>query len=143
MSEMSKFWKDIKKFNEMYKLNSSDELQTIERSSLINFQDILQEELNEGDEIIQNFDKDNLDKAVELADWLGDIVVYCHTFADQNGINLPEVLDVIMKSNFSKLGEDGEPIYDHRGKVMKGPYYWRPEPKIKALLDDTAEVEHE
>ncbi len=39
-----------------------------------------------------------------------------------------------MQSNFSKLGADGKPIYDERGKVMKGPGYWQPEPKIRALL---------
>ena len=39
-----------------------------------------------------------------------------------------------MQSNFSKLGEDGQPVYDHRGKVMKGPGYWKPEPKIQELL---------
>jgi hypothetical protein len=39
-----------------------------------------------------------------------------------------------MDSNFSKLGADGKPIYDERGKVMKGPFYWKPEPKIKELL---------
>lgn len=38
-----------------------------------------------------------------------------------------------MQSNFSKLGADGKPIYDERGKVQKGQNYWKPEPKIKAL----------
>jgi len=47
---------------------------------------------------------------------------------------LEEVLDVIMDSNESKLGADGRPIYDANGKFLKGPAYWRPEPKIKALL---------
>jgi hypothetical protein len=40
-----------------------------------------------------------------------------------------------MESNFSKLGADGQPIYDERGKVMKGPSYWKPEPRIRSLLD--------
>jgi hypothetical protein len=39
-----------------------------------------------------------------------------------------------MQSNFSKLGEDGKPIYDERGKVMKGGNYWKPEPKISEIL---------
>jgi hypothetical protein len=47
---------------------------------------------------------------------------------------LEEVLDVIMDSNESKLGADGKPIYDANGKFLKGPNYWKPEPKIKALL---------
>jgi len=45
------------------------------------------------------------------------------------------VLDVIMDSNESKLGADGKPIYDANGKFLKGPGYWKPEPKIKALLE--------
>lgn len=55
---------------------------------------------------------------------------------EMKGFGLPndEVLDIIMQSNFSKLGADGLPIYDERGKVMKGPNYWKPEPKIKSLL---------
>jgi len=44
------------------------------------------------------------------------------------------VLDIIMDSNESKLGADGKPIYDANGKFLKGPNYWRPEPRIKALL---------
>ena len=45
------------------------------------------------------------------------------------------VLDIIMDSNESKLGADGNPIYDANGKFLKGPHYWQPEPKIKALLE--------
>jgi hypothetical protein len=41
-----------------------------------------------------------------------------------------------MDSNTSKLGADGKPIYDERGKVMKGPGYWKPEPAIKELIED-------
>jgi hypothetical protein len=37
------------------------------------------------------------------------------------------------------LGEDGKPIYDERGKVMKGPNYWAPESKIKKFLEDCSE----
>jgi len=42
---------------------------------------------------------------------------------------------LIMDSNESKLGADGKPIYDANGKFLKGPNYWRPEPRIKALLE--------
>ena len=41
---------------------------------------------------------------------------------------------LIMDSNESKLGADGRPIYDANGKFLKGPSYWKPEPRIKALL---------
>jgi predicted HAD superfamily Cof-like phosphohydrolase len=52
---------------------------------------------------------------------------------------LDQVLAIIMQSNFSKLGADGLPIYDERGKVMKGPNYWKPEPKIQAMLGALSE----
>ena len=44
--------------------------------------------------------------------------------------SIDQVLVIIMQSNFSKLGADGKPIYDERGKVMKGPAIGNPEPKI-------------
>ena len=44
------------------------------------------------------------------------------------------LLAIIRQSNFSKLGADGKPIYDERGKVQKGPGYWKPEPKISEML---------
>jgi predicted HAD superfamily Cof-like phosphohydrolase len=75
------------------------------------------------------------DIAVAIADVLGDIMVYCRSEALKYGLPLEEVLDVIMDSNESKLGADGRPIYDANGKFLKGPDYWKPEPKIKALLD--------
>jgi predicted HAD superfamily Cof-like phosphohydrolase len=43
-------------------------------------------------------------------------------------------LGIIMASNMSKLGPDGKPIYDERGKVLKGPNYWKPEPMIKRMI---------
>lgn len=52
------------------------------------------------------------------------------------------ILDIIMASNFSKLGADGKPIYDDRGKVLKGPGYWKPEPKISAYLSQRKPFDH-
>jgi predicted HAD superfamily Cof-like phosphohydrolase len=77
-----------------------------------------------------------------LADLLGDIQVYCASEMAKFGLPLDEVLAIIMRSNFSKLGADGKPIYDERGKVQKGPNYWKwkPEPKIKELLSGLDEV---
>ena len=77
----------------------------------------------------------NLDVAVALADLLGDIIVYCRSEALKYGLPLEDVLDIIMDSNESKLGADGNPIYDANGKFLKGPGYWKPEPKIMALLE--------
>jgi predicted HAD superfamily Cof-like phosphohydrolase len=72
---------------------------------------------------------------VAMADLLGDVIVYCRSEALKYGLPLEDVLDVIMDSNESKLGADGKPIYDANGKFLKGPNYWKPEPKIRALLE--------
>lgn len=77
-----------------------------------------------------------IDMLVDLADWLGDIQVYCASEMAKFGLPLKEVLGIIMSSNFSKLGADGNAILDEHGKVQKGPAYWKPEPKIKALLEE-------
>lgn len=78
---------------------------------------------------------DPLTGLVMIADWLGDIIVYCRSEAAKYGIPMEEVLDIIMDSNESKLGEDGLPIINEDGKFCKGPGYWAPEPKIRELLE--------
>jgi hypothetical protein len=65
---------------------------------------------------------------------LGDIQVYCASEMRKFGIPQAETLRTIMESNFSKLGADGKPIYDDRGKVCKGPLYWKPEPALLQML---------
>ena len=69
-----------------------------------------------------------------IADLLGDVIVYCRSEALKYGLPLEDVLNVIMDSNESKLGAHGNPIYDANGKFLNGPNYWKPEPRIKALL---------
>ena len=145
--EETVFFSDIKKFNEIYKLplNKKPTLLGIER--LKNFKLILQEEVDEVDEIIKKYEElgDNLieEKKVELlaelSDWLGDMVVYIASECAKHGLNLNKTLEIIMQSNFSKLGEDGKPIYDERGKIMKGPNYWKPELKISEMLKESIE----
>lgn len=72
---------------------------------------------------------------VNLADLLGDIIVYCASEAQRWGIPLPQVLAIIMASNTSKLGADGQPIINpDNGKFEKGPNYWKPEPMIEFLM---------
>ena len=51
-----------------------------------------------------------------------------------SGIVLDDVLEIIMESNFSKLGEDGKPIIDERGKILKGPNFQPPEPDLEKYL---------
>jgi predicted HAD superfamily Cof-like phosphohydrolase len=101
-----------------------------------NVQDRLKK-FNEIDDIVK-LAADNtsqLDIAVAIADLLGDVIIYCRSEALKYGIPLEQVLDLIMDSNESKLDADGHPIYDANGKFLKGPNYWRAEPKIRELLD--------
>jgi predicted HAD superfamily Cof-like phosphohydrolase len=137
---MSKFSEDIKKFNGIYRLPVSEQ-PTLEvgvpaAERLRAFKSILAEELDEIDDIVAALEKGvpELEALTMLADLLGDIQVYCASEMSKFGLPLDGVLGIIMQSNFSKLGADGNPIYDERGKVQKGPNYWKPEPKIQALL---------
>lgn len=142
---MSQFQEDIKRFNEIYKLKVSDNpslnIGIPYKERLKSFKDILTEEINEIDEIIDNNeDRSQLDVLTEIADLLGDIQVYCASEMAKFGLPLDKTLEIIMQSNFSKLDADGNPIYDDRGKVLKGPNYWKPEPKIMEMLVNTAIV---
>ena len=100
------------------------------------FKATLLDEVNEIDDIVTAVEGrvDSLDVLVAVADLLGDVIVYCRSEALKYGIPLEEVLAIIMDSNESKLGADGKPIYDGNGKFLKGPNYWKPEPKIRELL---------
>lgn len=98
---------------------------------------ILQNEVKEYQDI--SSDASDIDILTELADLLGDIIVYCASEMARYGIPQKEVLRIIMDSNFSKLDANGNPIYDENGKVSKGPFYWKPEPQIKALLQNLIE----
>ncbi len=125
--------------NAMYKLPASASPTIPEdfADRLSKFKRTLIDEVNEIDDIIQMRDKncEAIDIAVAIADLLGDITVYCRSEALKYGLPLEDVLDIIMDSNESKLDANGVPIYDSNGKFLKGPNYWKPEPKIKALLE--------
>ena len=125
--------------NAMYKLPACDTPTLPENVAerLVKFKATLLDEVHEIDEIVQlaNSGASANDVAVAIADVLGDIMVYCRSEALKYGLPLEDVLDIIMDSNESKLDADGKPIYDANGKFLKGPNYWKPEPKIKALLD--------
>ena len=69
-----------------------------------------------------------------LADWLGDIQVYCASEMRKFGMSNDMILSIIMASNMSKLGADGKPIIES-GKVQKGPNYWKPEPLIRRYIE--------
>ena len=62
----------------------------------------------------------------EVADALTDILYVTYGAGHAFGINLDECFDEVQKSNMSKLGIDGKPIFNDKGKVMKGPNYFKP-----------------
>ena len=132
------FAERIAAMNAMYKLPACDRpaLPADVAGRLVKFKATLLDEVHEIDEIVQ-LAKDGappVDVAVAIADLLGDIMVYCRSEALKYGLPLEDVLDIIMDSNESKLGADGKPIYDANGKFLKGPSYWKPEPRIRTLL---------
>ena len=132
------FARRIAAMNAMYRLPAHERptLPADTADRLRKFKATLLDEVHEVDEIVAlaNAGASKLDIAVAIADVLGDIIVYCRSEALKYGLPLEDVLDVIMDSNESKLGADGNPIYDANGKFLKGPNYWKPEPKIRELL---------
>jgi predicted HAD superfamily Cof-like phosphohydrolase len=71
----------------------------------------------------------NNDDLVEVADALGDLLyILCGTIIEHGlQYKIEEVFNEIQRSNMSKLGENGEPIYRDDGKVLKGPNYFKPD----------------
>ena len=83
--------------------------------------ELIKEELEELNQAIK--DKD----MKEIADALTDILYVTYGAGHAFGINLDQCFDEVQKSNMSKLGSDGKPIYNESGKVMKGPSYFKPD----------------
>ncbi len=83
--------------------------------------DLIKEELDEFKEAIK---ARNL---TEIADSLTDILYVTYGAGIAFGIDLDKCFDEVQRSNMSKLGEDGKPIYNEHGKVMKGPKYFKPD----------------
>ena len=82
---------------------------------------LIQEELDELDQALKNKD------IKEVADALTDILYVTYGAGHAFGIELDKCFEEVQKSNMSKLGEDGKPIYNEKGKVMKGPKYFQPD----------------
>jgi len=89
--------------------------------------DLIKEELNE----LQNAIKTKNLK--EIADALTDILYVTYGAGHAYGIDLDKCFNEVQKSNMSKLGEDGKPIYNKKGKVMKGSKYF--EPNLKQFIE--------
>ena len=83
--------------------------------------DLIKEELEELKEAMENKD------LLEVADALTDILYVAYGAGHAFGIDLDKCFEEVQSSNMSKLGEDGKPIYNESGKVMKGPKYFKPD----------------
>ena len=117
MTNFEKVGLFMRTFGQEVKITSSLSSEKINnlRISLIN------EELEEFKEAIRNND------LKEAADALTDILYVTYGAGHAFGINLDKCFDEVQRSNMSKLGEDGKPIYNDEGKVMKGPKYFKPD----------------
>ncbi len=82
--------------------------------------DLINEELSELKQAVKKND------IKEVADALTDILYVTYGAGHAFGINLDECFEEVQSSNMSKLGSDGKPIYNEKGKVMKGPDYFKP-----------------
>ena len=82
---------------------------------------LIEEELEEFKQAIKNKD------LKEAVDALTDILYVTYGAGHAFGVNLDQCFEEVQKSNMSKLGEDGKPIYNDQGKVMKGPKYFKPD----------------
>ena len=78
------------------------------------------------EELIELKDAVNNKDISEVADALTDILYVTYGAGHAFGINLDDCFEEVQKSNMSKLGDDGKPIYNNLGKVMKGPKYFKP-----------------
>ena len=83
--------------------------------------DLIKEELDEFKEAIDKKD------IKEVADALTDILYVTYGAGHAFGIDLDKCFDEVQNSNMSKLDENGKPIYNESGKVMKGPKYFKPD----------------
>ena len=83
--------------------------------------DLIKEELSELTEALKNKD------LLEVADALTDILYVTYGAGHAFGINLDKCFDEVQNSNMSKLDNNGKPIYNEDGKVMKGPNYFKPD----------------
>ena len=116
MSNFSKVGVFMKTFGQEVKDKPSFSTDKINKLRI----DLIKEELGELTEAMKNRD------LLEVADALTDILYVTYGAGHAFGINLDDCFKEVQNSNMSKLGEDGKPIYNDNGKVMKGPNYFKP-----------------
>ena len=117
MSNFSKVGVFMKTFGQEVKDKPSFSTDKINKLRL----DLIKEELNELTEAMNNKD------LLEVADALTDILYVTYGAGHAFGINLDKCFEEVQNSNMSKLDDNGKPIYNEHGKVMKGPNYFKPD----------------
>ena len=116
---MSNF-KSVKKFMEKFGQEIKEKAGFPDNKITSLRYDLIKEELDELKQAIEQKD------IKEVADALTDILYVTYGAGHAFGINLDACFEEVQNSNMSKLGEDGKPIYNDQGKVMKGPDYFKP-----------------
>tara|TARA_B100001113_G_C20781552_1_gene479748 strand:- start:141 stop:512 length:372 start_codon:yes stop_codon:yes gene_type:complete len=116
MSNFNKVGTFMKTFGQDVKTKPSLSTKKINKLRI----DLIKEELEELTEAMNNKD------LLEVADALTDILYVTYGAGHAFGIDLDKCFDEVQNSNMSKLGKNGEPIYNESGKVMKGPNYFKP-----------------
>ena len=107
----------MKTFGQEVKTNPSFSTEKINKLRL----DLIKEELSELTAAMNNKD------LLEVADALTDILYVTYGAGHAFGIDLDKCFEEVQNSNMSKLDENGKPIYNEAGKVMKGPNYFKPD----------------
>ena len=123
---MSNF-NDVKKFMETFGQMTRTKPQFPNDKTMKLRFDLIQEELNELEDAMKT---KNL---TEIADALTDILYVTYGAGYAYGINLDKCFAEVQRANMSKLGKDGKPIFNEKGKVMKGPNY--SEPNLKKFVE--------
>ena len=123
MSNFSKVGIFMKTFGQEVKNKPSFSTDKINKLRL----DLIKEELTELTEAMNNKD------LLEVADALTDILYVTYGAGHAFGIDLDKCFDEVQNSNMSKLDDNGKPIYNEKGKVMKGPNYFKP--NLLKILD--------
>ena len=113
-------FEDVKKFMETFGQMVRTKPQFPDEKTMRLRYDLIKEELNELELAMKS---KNLK---EIADALADILYVTYGAGYAYGINLDKCFKEVQRANMSKLGNDGKPIYNDKGKVMKGPNYLAP-----------------
>jgi len=114
-------FESVRKFMEIFGQEIKEKAEFPNDKTISLRYDLIEEELKELKEAIEHKD------IKEIADALADILYVTYGAGHAFGINLDKCFEEVQNSNMSKLGSDGKPIYNDKGKVMKGPNYFKPD----------------